>query len=121
MVVIGDTKDGTGRTGVRQHGGEGTVTIRPKWLITGKVLVYRFGSAPGGGAVTPEGTTAMTKLSYSVQEAAQVIGCSAGTVHALIDAEDLPYFTMSEKPRAKRYVRHVDLEAYINFRANRAA
>ena len=121
MVVIGDTKEGTGRTGVRQHWGEGIVTIRLKRLGMWHVLVYGFGSAPGGGAVTPEGTTAMTKLSYSVQEAAEALGCSAGTIHALIDAEDLPYFTMSKKPRAKRYVRHVDLEAYINFRANLAA
>ena len=56
----------------------------------------------------------MTKLSYSVQEAAKVIGCSPGTVHALIASNDLPAFTLSDKPRAKRYVRHSDLAAYID-------
>lgn len=55
------------------------------------------------------------KLSYSVQEAAEVVGCSARTLHALIADHELPAFTMSKnKAKAKRYIRHSDLVAYID-------
>lgn len=54
------------------------------------------------------------KLSYSVQEAAEMVGCSSRTLHLLIAAHELPAFTMSDKPRAKRYIRHDDLVAYID-------
>ena len=57
----------------------------------------------------------MTKLSYSVQEAAEMIGCSPRTVHMLISNHELPAFTLSDKPRSKRYISHADLVAYIEF------
>lgn len=63
----------------------------------------------------------MTKISYSVQEAAAMIGCSPRTVYMLIADNELPAFTLSDKPKAKRYIRHGDLVGYINFRADNAA
>lgn len=63
----------------------------------------------------------MTKLSYSVQDAADMIGCSPAMVDQIIASNNLPAFTMSDKPRAKRFIRHDDLVAYINFRAENAA
>lgn len=60
------------------------------------------------------------KLSYSVPEAADMIGCSARTLHTLIASHEIPFFTTSDKDKAKRYVRHDDLVAYIDHRANAA-
>lgn len=67
------------------------------------------------GQPTPEGTTLMTKLSYSVKEAAQMIGCSPERIRSLIASHELPAFTLSDKPKAKRYISHADLVAYIDF------
>lgn len=60
-----------------------------------------------------KGTT-VTKLAYSVQEAADMIGCSPRTIHTLITNHDLAAFTMTDKPKAKRYIRHDDLVAYVD-------
>lgn len=56
----------------------------------------------------------MTKLAYSVHEAADMIGCSPRTIHTLITNHDLAAFTMTDKPKAKRYIRHDDLVAYVD-------
>jgi len=57
----------------------------------------------------------MTKLSYSLNEAAALVGCSAAALRKAIKSNDLPAFTLSPGVNAKQYVRHDDLVAYIDF------
>ena len=54
------------------------------------------------------------KISYSLREAADVVGCSPSMLNKAVKANDLPAFTLSPGPNAKRYVRHDDLVAFID-------
>lgn len=63
----------------------------------------------------------MPKLAYSVVEAAEMIGCSSRTIHMLIASHDLPAFTLNDKPKAKRFIRHDDLVAYVDHCRNQNA
>ena len=63
----------------------------------------------------------MTKISYSIKEAAALVGCSPAALRNAIKAHDLPAFTLSQGVNAKQYVRHDDLVAYIDYCRNRNA
>lgn len=54
------------------------------------------------------------KLSYSLIEAAEMVGCSPAMLRKAIKANDLPAFTLSPGVNAKQYVRHDDLVAFID-------
>lgn len=61
------------------------------------------------------------KLSYSLIEAAEMVGCSPAMLRKAIKANDLPAFTMSPGVNAKQYVRHEHLLSYIDFCENQNA
>ena len=67
-----------------------------------------------------EGNHAM-KLSYSLIEAAELVGCSPAMLRKAIKSADLPAFTMSPGVNAKQFVRHDDLVAYIDYCRDRNA
>lgn len=55
------------------------------------------------------------KLSYSLIEAAEMVGCKPSSLRKAIRSHELPAFTLSPGANAKQYVRHDDLVAYIDF------
>lgn len=63
----------------------------------------------------------MTKISYSIKEAATLVGCSPTVLRNAIKAHELAAFTLTSGVNAKQYVRHDDLVSYIDDCRNRNA
>ncbi len=77
-------------------------------MSVGQAVERPYRLAPQRG---PSAASALPRLTYTVAEVAEMLGCSRSTVYDLIGAGQLPAFALTKR---KTVVRSRDLDAFLD-------